>query len=228
MASDDTAPAFYPEWAKKSKQITIAGMICCGVLIILCLLIFIPLAVTKYEAGGSCFLYADTFGFGASSVCDYCIAIAVVLLILCAGRLGLLVYKFLEKPEHPVIEKASKWFSLYGVHLVIVLIDVALLVLLLVVACLVSVGTAHLCNSLFGSRSKCSDGNGVILPDESVSRSFHTSLSISETAAWIGFLFWLLVVIFEVYVAWKKDTLQPITSRMANLKGGDKGGSSAV
>lgn len=213
VASEESAPSFYPDWAKEAKKVLIAGMICCGVLIIICFFIFIPLAVTMYQTDGNCFLYADTYGYGAGSICDYCIAMAVIFLILCAFRLLLLVYKFFELPEQPIVDKVSKWYSLYGVHLVVLAIDVLLLILLLVMACIVSVGKAHLCSSLFGSQSKCSEHDGVILPTERVNMSFYTALTVSEAASWIGFLLWFAIVIWESYVAWKKDTLKPFISK---------------
>ncbi|KAK3745464.1 hypothetical protein RRG08_046122 [Elysia crispata] len=214
MVQDDAVPEFYPDWATE-RRVSIFGMICCAALIFISFFIFVPISILMETTGGYCLLYADTYGYGASSICRFTISCSVILLIICVLRLGIYAYKFFNLKENYFINALASWFSLYGVHIVVVIVDTILLLLLLVTACLVSAGTSHLCNSMFGNRNKCFFNNfGVILPDEMVNQSFKKALAIAEGAVWLLFVLWLLVVIFEVVVAYKKKTYKPLLERI--------------
>ncbi|RUS78492.1 hypothetical protein EGW08_013739 [Elysia chlorotica] len=214
---NETVPTFYPNWANK-KLVHIVGIACCAAVVLGCFCIFIPISVVMHQSEGNCLLYSDTLGYGLLTNCHFVIAITVILLVLCAVRLGVYLYTYLEKEENEVVDKLTSVFSLFGLPLATAILDLLLLFLLLVVACIISVGTAHFCNSLFGSRSACADSNGVFLPSERVNTSFYTALSIAEGAAWICFVIWLLIVACEVYVAWKKETFVPLVTKISELK----------
>ncbi|GFO16922.1 transmembrane protein 179b [Plakobranchus ocellatus] len=210
-------PSILPDWLGE-RPVSIIGMVCFALLIVLCFFILVPIAISMKDADDNCFLFADSSGFGAASICEYILACAIMLLILCVIRILLLLYKVGNK-RISIVSTVAGWFSLYGVHLAILFLDVILLILLLITASMISGGLYHLCNSLFGNRSECAAHDGITLPNDRVNRSFYKTLTFAEGSAWAAFLIWLLVVVYELIIGWRKGTLQPVLSK---IKGGPR------
>ncbi|XP_059178167.1 uncharacterized protein LOC131957390 [Physella acuta] len=206
---------------KQSKWVLVGWIACFGMLIILSFFIFVPVAVTMENAGNSCFLYADENGFGALSVCSYCVASAIIFLCICGIRLVVLVIKVTQY-TCKLTDQVYSWINVWGIHLFIFILDVLLVVLLLVTACLISVGLSEICTDLFGNREKCSS-DGVDLPNGKTDTTFYKALSFSEGSAWFTFCFWLLVVWGEVFMMWRNGFLSKLTQQMRNIFRGNKG-----
>ncbi|KAH9509254.1 hypothetical protein Btru_046593 [Bulinus truncatus] len=216
MADQEIQPTIkIPGWVSE-KCMLVVWIACFGVLIILSFFVFVPVAVTMENAGNNCFLYSDRQGFGALSVCSYCVASAVIFLCLCGLRLIVLIIK-ITRYSNKVSDRIYDFVSVWGVHMAIFILDVLMVILLLVTACLISVGLAKICE-MFENKVSCSTEYGIELPGGEVDTTFYKALKFSEGSAWFTFCFWLLVVAAEMYMGWKKGSFTELVSRVKSLK----------
>ncbi|CAL1533886.1 unnamed protein product [Lymnaea stagnalis] len=196
------------------KRVLVVWIACFGILIVLSFFVFVPVAVSMENAGNNCYLYSDSKGFGTLSVCSYCVASAIIFLCLCGLRLLILVIK-VTRFSSKLSDKVYEWVSVWGVHLIIFILDLMMLILILVTACLISAGLSKICE-LYDGRDKCSSSKGVELPNGE-NGSFYKALSFSEASAWFTFCFWLLVIVAETYIGWKSGSFSELVTKVRSL-----------
>lgn len=212
--NEKQAPVSIPTWFSE-KRVLVVWIACFGILIVLSFFVFVPVAVSMENAGNNCYLYSDSKGFGTLSVCSYCVASAIIFLCLCGLRLFILVIK-VTRFSSKLSDKVYEWVSVWGVHLIIFILDLMMLILLLVTACLISVGLAKICE-LYDGRDRCSSEIGVELPNGQIG-SFYKALSFSEASAWFTFCFWLLVIVAETYIGWKSGSFTELIDKVKSVR----------
>ncbi|ESO86159.1 hypothetical protein LOTGIDRAFT_235530 [Lottia gigantea] len=186
-----------------------------GAIFILSMFIFAPMANQMNTHDGLCVLYGDAEaveGYSEKTTCNYTIAIGVLFgfiyggIMTVVGVLSLLGK--LKKPEN---------FS--GVlFLINVILDLISFILVLITACMISVGFQALCNSLISILQIKSDSCQQVylkIPSTGERDEFYTPLAVAEAGAWISFVIWMLQVVIGVFLLWRNNMIPCIKNNSA-------------
>nr|KAG5712007.1 hypothetical protein BaRGS_026448 [Batillaria attramentaria] len=157
------------------KNLQIATLVICALLVFMALLIVVPLAIVQASVDGECLLYADTREYGPRSVCGYPIAIATIFQICyCIARFILTLLILLGVLTVEVL--SPKRFTLPCA-----IADVIVCLLTLVSAGIISHGFSVMCSNIFYPKSdRCGTVGIYIAATDSFLENYYQRLNVAE------------------------------------------------
>ncbi|PVD26490.1 hypothetical protein C0Q70_14167 [Pomacea canaliculata] len=143
--------------------------------------------------------------FGASSVCNYNLAVTAIFSIIYSSAMiaGYIFIYFRDKGD----KKIDLAHIAFLIHC---LTEMAVALLMLVLACMVSAGFTHLCKGITSgpySVPSCSHAEKFKDWRGHDATNFYTCLAVATAGAWFQFVFWLLQGLFGVWKLWRLNML---------------------
>ncbi|XP_030075381.1 transmembrane protein 179B [Microcaecilia unicolor] len=179
-------------WLERVELLLYGASFICGVVSAA------ALAVAQGEFEGHCLLYGDVsynstrkaFTFSSFSNSSLCYFVSVISLLIALYCFCIMLY-WVYVSCIDEVTRGTRWLNIS------VVVSVLILFFLLVSACILRVGTNILCDSIMKTKQvqKCAEAqdSGWVVPYDG--SKFYTNLYSAESAAWVNFCFWIVVVV---------------------------------
>nr|XP_033810710.1 transmembrane protein 179B [Geotrypetes seraphini] len=180
-------------WLERVELLLYGASFICGVVS------SAALAVTQGEFEGHCILYGDVssnstgkaiFTFSAFSSYSLCYFVSVISLLISLYCFCIMLY-WVYVSCIDEVTRGTRWLNIS------VVVSVLILFFLLVSACVLRVGMNNLCDSILKTKrvQKCAEAQDLTWISPYDGSRFYTNLYSAESAAWVNFFFWIVVVV---------------------------------
>lgn len=185
------------------RNLQLATVVICALLVALAFLIVIPIAVLQVSLDGQCLLYADSRDYGPKSACGYSIAVATLFQFLYGiARAALTLLILLGVLTKEVM-------SLKRFTIPCTIADVIACLLTLVSGGVISHGFSVMCSKIFFPQSdRCGTVGIYMAAPDSFLENYYQCLNVAEIGVWPSWVLWILLVVVDVLTVHKAGLLQ--------------------
>ncbi|NP_001018325.1 transmembrane protein 179B [Danio rerio] len=170
--------------------------------------------ISQGSFDGKCMLYGsvrlnsstiDVLSFSSLSLCYFVSAISVCVAVFCFSLTLYWIYIAFVDGE---IKREKLWMN------VTLGLSGVFLFFLLVTGCILKIGRDRLCDSLLHTVSnitRCEEAQNKSWRSPINASQFYTRLHSAETAVWVNFFFWMIIVVLVLIQRHKGSEIRPGT-----------------